>query len=254
MRKTVLFMVLVQALWWAACGTSDERKPPGGDSGGGGAEAQVQGNWYLALTSTSISGSQGEVNLFIRQTGKTLSAAGVHAYNFNGSWCLQGGGEMTGTVNGNNVTLTIQIGTELQLKLTGTLSNGALAGTYSTIGSCGNGDAGNFTAQLSPSITSSLWAGTVLFPGGSADFTANISESSTGVLMGSLTFSNSTCVTTLDVAGSHWGRLVALTDTKGMVIDMWGSIDASGTTISGYQLLGGSTSVCGFDTYTLSRP
>ena len=159
---------------------------------------------------------------------------------------------MTGSVDGNNFTLIIQVGTELTLKLMGMLSNGALTGTYTAMGSCGNGDAGNFTAQVSPSITSSSWAGTASFPGGSAEFTANLSESSTGLVTGSITFSNSTCVTALDVTGSHWGRLVGITDTNGMVIDMWGAVDASSKTISGYQLLGGS--VCGFDDYTMSRP
>jgi len=159
---------------------------------------------------------------------------------------------MTGTVEENKVALTIRIGSELQLKLTGTLSNGALTGTYTTIGSCGNGDAGNFTGQISTPVTSTLWAGTALFPGGSADFTAALSEDSAGMVTGSLAFSNSTCVTTLNITGSHWGRLVTMTDTNGMVIDMWGSVDANSKTISGYQLLGGG--VCGFDTYDMSRP
>jgi hypothetical protein len=159
---------------------------------------------------------------------------------------------MAGTVNGNNVTLTIQVGNELKLNLTGILSNGVLTGTYTTIGSCGNGDAGNFSAQLSPSITSSLWAGTASFAGGSADFTANLSESPTGEVTGSITFSNSPCVTTVNVAGGHIGSLVSMTDTNGIVLDMWGSVDVSGKTISAYQLLEGS--ICEFETYTMSRP
>lgn len=242
MRKLVLLMVcLMQPLWFVGCG--DEAPP-----------AQVQGNWYATLTSTSISGSQGEVNLFIRQTGNTLYASPVGVYNFGGSWCLQGGGDiMTGTVNGNKVDLTIQVGAGLGLKLRGTLSNGVLTGTYTTIGSCGNGDAGIFSTVLSPPVTSSSWVGTTSFPGGSADFTANLSESSMGKVTGSITFSNSPCVTTVDVVGDHWGRLVTMTDTNGTAIDMWGSIDTSGTTISGYQLLQGS-SICGFDGYTMSRP
>lgn len=256
MKKLASYTVLALPLLFFGCGGAENppRNPPGNPPGGGSAAAQVQGNWFVELTSTAIAGSQGEINLFIRQTGGTLSTPGLHAYNYSGSWCLQGGGEMTGTVNGNNVALTIRIGTELQLKLNGTLSNGSLSGTYTTVGSCGNGDAGNFIAQLSPSVTSSVWAGTALFPGGSADFTANLTENSSGLITGSIAFTNSTCVTTLDVAGSHWGRLVTLTDRSGMVMDMWGAVDANSTTISGYQLLGGDTGTCGFDTYTMSRP
>ena len=245
MRERVLFMVLVLPVWLAACDGAPN------SPGGGDVSAQVQGNWFVDLTSTSSSASQGEVNLSIRQTGKTLSAAALHAYHYSGSWCLQGGGRMTGSVNGNNVTLNIQVGTALTLKLTGTLSNGVLSGTYAALGSCGNGDAGNFAAEVSPAITSSSWAGTASFPGGSADFTANLSENASGQLSGSITFANSTCVAAVTITGTHWGRLVSITDTNGMVIDMWGAVDASTKTISGYQILGGS--VCGFADYTMSR-
>jgi hypothetical protein len=43
-----------------------------------------------------------------------------------------------------------------------------------------------------------------------------------------------------------------MTDTNGIVLDMWGSVDVSGKTISAYQLLEGS--ICEFETYTMSRP
>jgi hypothetical protein len=252
MRRLSILVCAGLLLWFTGCGGGEKSVPekPPDDGGGGPLPAQVQGNWYVSLTSNSA--SPGEINLFIRQTGKSLSAPGLHAYS--GSWCVQGGGQMTGSVNENNVSLTIQIGTELQLKLTGTISNGALTGTYTTSGACGNDDAGTFSAMLSPPLTGSSWVGTALFPGGSADFTANLTESSTGLITGSIAFTNSTCVTTLDVSGSHWGRLVAMTDSHGMVMDLWGSVDENSTTISGYQLLGGDTSICGFDTFTMTKP
>jgi len=83
MKELALLGWLAPLLLWAGCG-GGAASPPGD----GGNAAQVQGNWYLALTSTSIPGSQGEANLFIKQTGKTISAPSLHAY---GAWCLQGG-------------------------------------------------------------------------------------------------------------------------------------------------------------------
>ena len=258
MRTLVLLVCLGQCVWFAGCGSSEQSSsatPPGAGGGGGGgvAGAQVQGNWYITLSSTSIPHGTGEVNLFINQSGKNLSASAAQAVDFTGSWCDQGGGFMTGTLTGNSLTFAFHTPTGFQLTFTGALANGVLTGTYSTTGSCGREDAGSFMGQVSPSITGNSWTGTATFLHGSADFTADLTEGATGLVTGSISFpSGSPCGTTMNVNGGHKGRVIYLVDNQGLKMDLVAVLDQPGKTISGE---GGimSPSVCDLQGLTMSK-
>jgi hypothetical protein len=140
-------------------GRPSENPPPTQGSGG-----PLQGNWSATVASTVFPGSQTAVDIFMQQTGTSITSQKLFFGGGNGP-CADIG-TVLGTVNGNDVTFTIQeVGLPDKVIVTATLSNGLLTGTYITSGPCTNGDAGNFSALLIPSVTSSSWSGETVSSG-----------------------------------------------------------------------------------------
>jgi hypothetical protein len=173
--------------------------------------ALTPGNWSM----TAASGAAGTFyiggNLAQSGTSLTGSMYFVSSNCFSPSQTVT----FTGTVKGNNVTLTSDsVGGEV-VSISATGTNGsALTGTYSIAGGIGcDGHTGNLTANPVPSI-SGTWGGTILSAGGVSQggtnaalaiaFTqaATASTDGTFVLTGNGTFINSTCSNTATVTSA----------------------------------------------------
>ena len=159
--------------------------------------ALTQGNWSMTATP-----SGGAATFYI---GGNLTQSGTSVvgtmYVVN-SLCYSPSQTVafTGTVKGNNVTLTsASVGGEV-ISLIAAGTAGSLTGTYSIAGgtSC-NGDSGTLTANPVPSI-SATWSGPITGSGGSnvtlaIAFTQAAAASADGTfaLTGNVTFTNSSC-------------------------------------------------------------
>jgi hypothetical protein len=159
--------------------------------------ALTQGNW--SMTATPSGGGTFYIGGNLTQSGTNLAGTMYVA----SSLCYSPSQTVafTGTVKGNNVTLTsASVGGEvITVKASGTTGS-ALTGTYSIAGgtTC-NGDSGSLTATPVPSI-SATWSGPITGSGGSnvtlaIAFTqaATASADGTFALTGNLTFTNSSC-------------------------------------------------------------
>jgi hypothetical protein len=183
-------------------------------SGCGGASNNLTlpaGNWSM----TAAGGSLGTFYIGgnLGQSGTSLAGS----MYFVGSSCFSPSQTVTftGTVKGNNVTLTSDsVGGEVVSITASGTSGSALTGTYSiTGGTTCNADSGTLTANPVPSITGT-WGGPVLSTGGVSQggpnaalaiaFTQAATASSDGTfaLTGSGTFTNSTCSNTATVASA----------------------------------------------------
>jgi len=216
-------------------------------------DAQLQGNWTATATSAVFTDEHLQVDLFIKQTGKTISANNLLFGGSSGGLCANTG-TMTGTVGGDTVTMTIHYeGSSDTATVTGTLaSSGVLTGVYTTTGSCTNGDRGNLSAQWVPAVTSSSWSGTAVSGSVSTNFTANLNEDNNGKVLGTIAFSDSPCLSTVTLTdGLHVGSLMAVTD--GVNLGAAGIVNTSAKHVDGsYQ----SGSACGNEMgdFTMSRP
>ena len=207
----------------------------------------MQGNWTATLSSAVL--GESAVDIFIKQTGKTLSSDRLY---FGNTACSLTG-TMSGTVDGITVRLTLQEdGIPDKVMVASALSNGVLTGNYWTSGSCTNGDGGAFSARPIPAVTSSSWSGTTMSGSMNTNFIATFNEASSTVdLTGSITFPSSPCLGTVDVTGLHVGSLIVVMDK--VTLRAAGSISTNGKTIQGDYETG---DVCGNEigTFTLSRP
>jgi hypothetical protein len=99
------------------------------------------------MPSTTISGN-------IAQSGTSLAGA-MHV---QGSNCFDptASSALTGTVTGNNVSLTLTSVDGQVTTLSGSVATNSLTGTYAIVGGCADGDQGNVNAMQVPSMTGSL--------------------------------------------------------------------------------------------------
>jgi len=155
------------------------------------------GNWSLTATSSGADGVfyiGGNVN----QSGTALTA---NLY-VTGSLCFDPSATtaFTGSVSGNNVTLTSAIVNSQVIAITATGTSGsALTGTYTITGGCADGDSGTIGAAVAPSLTGT-WNGPVIGSGGSnvtlsmvLTQAAQASSDGTFALSGGVTYTGSSC-------------------------------------------------------------
>jgi hypothetical protein len=214
-------LVGVLALALTGCGSSSSNNL-----------ALTPGNWSVTATSTSAgvivhnnvhrdveSGNIFYIGGNLAQTGSSVAGT-MYAV---GS-CIDSSQAITftGTVEGNNVTLTSASagGQVVTLKATGTASTAgaavsALTGTYTVTGGCDDGDSGTATANAVPSI-SGTWSGPIQdsFDDPNAVLSVALTQASTAssdgtfALTGTVTYTNSSCsasgtITSGSIAGSY---------------------------------------------------
>jgi hypothetical protein len=228
--------------------------------GGPTPNAQLNGSWHATLTSTP-SGTSSPLEMFIIQTGATLSSDRVGI----GLTCSSVG-TMSGTVSGKKVNLTITGNNGDTVSISGTMSSdNSLSGSYTTKTSpgCGvNDDTGSLSATLIPSVQSASWTGSTQstrYPPGNTMFTANLTEDSSGNITGVLTFtgssgSSASCpsLATGPVTGLQTGDQMSLSDNQADGLVLGGTIDGVAKNISGAYII----SICAGDdgTLTMTRP
>jgi hypothetical protein len=165
---SVLAAVFTMAL--AGCGASDN-------------VALTQGNWSVAATSSGDAISHNAQNhnaqthngLFLANSSATFYIGGNLTQNGGhltgtmyvvGSECFNSAGvAVTGTVSGNNITLTTDSPSLAGQVITVTAtaaSTSSLTGTYSVTGGCDDGDSGMVTGSVVAPITAT-WAGSLNF-------------------------------------------------------------------------------------------
>lgn len=232
------FLTLLACTFLVACG-SDTSTP-----------ANLSGSWHATVT--SMASGPSVADMFIRQNGTSISSPLVVLGN---TTCAPNG-TMSGTVHGSAVSLTI-IESDFPadvITMSGSLTNGVVSGSYTTMGSCTNGDRGTFSAALIPAVASSAWTGSTNSGSGGAatTFTGSLSEDSTGALSGMLVFTGSPCLSSVNVSGSQVGDLIGLSDGN-LLIDMFGMTNPNGKSIAGNYSLGAA---CSLDsgTFTMGRP
>jgi hypothetical protein len=156
------------------------------------------GNWTLTATSSGINGTfyiGGNINQSGTSLSGTLYISNTLCYDPTAAVAF------TGSVSGNNVTLTSASVNSQVITITATGTSGsALSGTYTLAGgSCASGDTGTIAAVVVPSLTGT-WNGSVTGSGGSnvtlslaLTQAAQASSDGTFALTGTATYTGSTC-------------------------------------------------------------
>jgi hypothetical protein len=197
--------------------------------------AKIAGAWHITIPI--------QIDTYIVQEGASYSAQNVSAF---GS-CIDGG-TMTGSARGDIVTLTfVSRSTPADsLSLTGTHHDDVIVGgDVVTTGSCGA--LAGFSAQRIGSVSSSSWSGSL---DGTTEVTvkSQLAVDSLGNTSGTLTFSGSSCLTTVDVTGWQLGNELILTDGNASPFIWEGIVNASGRGVAGTY-----SGSCGSGTFTMAR-
>ena len=234
---TLFVSLLAVVLIFSACGTSPSKLSE--NSG------PLSGNWQFQITTDNsfISVNQNCapattpptpslcVEGFLLQKGGSVS--GQLAYSITlpsqpGTFCNSGSASVTGTVNGQNVTLTALAAKET-FTLTGTLSpdGSTMTGTYTSDGQgCGNPQSGTtatWTAILVPSLSGAVQGRFHSSQNSSVQSLINQDYPVTGFLTqganigassatvtGTLNFQNYPCLSNASVSGEISGNVVLL--------------------------------------------
>jgi hypothetical protein len=175
-------------------------------------EALTQGNWSMAATS---GGSAGAFNIGGNLTQSGTSLTGnmyVVGTCINPSQSVA----FTGTVSGNNVTLSSSGGSGQTITVNATGTASSLTGSYSVNGGCDDGDSGTVVATPVASVTGT-WNAPIVNDGNSdpnVTLSMNLTEATTPsangsfALTGTLTYTGSTCevsgtITNASIAGPY---------------------------------------------------
>jgi hypothetical protein len=238
----ILFCTLLMG-----CGGSGHGSPP-----------NLHGNWHAILTSTA-SGQQCTLDLFILQNGATLSSPRILV-----APCGSDEGTMSGSITGNavNITITARDPSPMGITITGTVSGDSLSGSY-TMSLFGNDDVGTISATLIPSVQGTSWTGSTHStqnPPGDTTFGLKLAEDSLGSISGMLTFtgssgSSSSCPElggTISVGGQQTGNQVSLFDNKSFGLDILGSTDSAAKNFNGSYSC--ASAPVDFGDFTMSRP
>ena len=226
-----LFRVLIVAMLSAALIVSTAC---GGGSSTSASQSQpLTGNWqFTQFTSPSDNSfSGGLVSGFLQQNKGSVTGQFVYTISVPGTPPVpcDGSANVTGTVNGQNVTLTATAGPQT-ITLTGTLSGDGkgMTGTYTTVAtsSCGTAQSGSnlsWSASLIPTLTGAA-KGNMHSTGPSGvsavidqDFqvTGSLTQgpnigASSATISGTLNFEGYPCLSTASVAGTISGTSVIL--------------------------------------------
>jgi hypothetical protein len=137
-RKTMKPMALIVALFVAVCATSA--------CGGGGdgspapvSPANVTGNWSGSWLSTTT-GRSGNLTFDLTQTGLDISGT----FSRSGSACFTSG-DISGSINGENVTLSALFTGSLRVDFEGTVVESQMDGSYQVSGGACADDSGTWT-------------------------------------------------------------------------------------------------------------
>jgi hypothetical protein len=226
-----------------------------GTSGGTTQNAVISGPYSAVATSSktnAITNVYANLNMqgssSFSASQNTLVCPGNLAVNCTGDDPPTVAYTLTGTVNGNNVQITLQFnnaGGPDTVTLTGTVDGTTLSGSYTD----SQGDTGTWTATLSGSV-----AGTY---NGSVNSTPNpqlnppsisalITEGQNSFLTGSATVTNSLCYVSLDFSqGMAIGGAFALTDTTHDVFIL--GVPSGSNTFNVYYQVGSSATACAGD-------
>lgn len=166
--------------------------------------ALTQGNW--SVTATPSSGPAFYIGGNLTQSGSSVTGS-MYVANSN---CFDFSTMIpfTGTVSGQNVTLTSPSVSGQVIVVTATGTAGSLAGTYTVTGGCDGGDSGSATAAAVSSI-GGTWNGTIVDSNDDPHVTVamNLVEASTPsadgtfALTGTLTYTGSTCSVSGNITG-----------------------------------------------------
>lgn len=256
----------------------------GGGSSPSPSESQpLTGNWQFTQFATPLdnSFSGGMVSGFLQQNKGAVTGQFVYAITMPGTPPIlcDGSANVTGTVNGQSVTLTATAGSQT-ITLNGTLSadGKTMTGTYATIAtsSCGTAQSGSnlsWSASLIPSLTGSAKGNlhstgpTGISPLIDQDFqvTGSLTQgsnigASSATVSGTLNFEGYPCLSTASVVGTISGtsailQLVAINgstvgaigapaSTSGSPAPVTFNSSSGGNVLQGANGYGVSTNVC----------
>lgn len=221
------FALLAAASFLTACGQASD--PYYRDA------AKIPGAWHITAPVS--------MDTYIIVDGANYSAQNVSA---PGS-CVDGG-TMTGSAHGDIVTFTFvsRITPADTMTVTGTHSKDIIyGGDVSATGACEGG--ATFSAQHIDSVASDSWSGSI---DGTTDVTvkSKLAVDSLGNTTGTLTFSGSACLTTVDVTGWQLGNELILAKGSPVTFYWQGIVNSRGRSVAGTY--GGS---CGTGTFTMTR-
>ncbi|HEV2102187.1 MAG TPA: hypothetical protein VGR58_05355 [Candidatus Acidoferrum sp.] len=255
MRKILLFCAFF------AAGCSGVKNA--GSSGGTTQNANISGP-YSAVATSSRNGATTNVyaNLSMQSSSSfsasqnTLVCPGNLAVNCTGDNPPLVAYTMTGTVNGNNVQITLQFNNASgpdTVTLTGAVSGTTLSGSYTD----SQGDAGTWLATLAGSVSGSYSGSINSTPNPqpiSPSISALITEGQNFALTGSASVTNSLCFVSLDFSqGTAIGGAFTLTDTTKDVFIL--GVPTGSNNFNVYYQVGSSATACAGDfgtgTFTL---
>jgi hypothetical protein len=199
---------------------------------------EVSGAWEFAANSTTTSGSTTLIEADLAANGAQTSASGASqvqtATYLNSLWYVNGSctspspgqNSISGSVSGSSISLTFNEGGNT-FAGQGTLSGTTISGTYSGTNS-GCSDSGTFTATQVPSLAGTF-SGTLVFPNGSDQVTATLTEGSNYALTFQTTLSG-TDNGDYTFTGSAVGNVAFVSGSiNGSSFHLFGYFDASGT-------------------------
>lgn len=267
--KSILWMlsavVLVCGCGGGATPSSPAGTPLGGNGGAG--SGDLTGNWEFQTTSMvgmpalTIAGN-------ITQSGNSL-AAQMHV---SGSNCFDQQSTMvlTGTVSGDNASLSSVSVSGQVMMLNGTVNQHAITGSYSIKGGCADGDKGDFTAVNIPALANTLSGTFTNSQGGTFKMTANVAQNGTPNADGSygiagtatfsglgLCFSSGTPSAGTSISGSYiLGTSLSLViEANNGTVAFVGNLNKDRSEIDGhYDVSGGSCDQSGTATLAPSSP
>ena len=141
--KGRLVLVLAGLAVLAGCGGSSKQASTGA----------LAGNWQFTLQKSTNPRTATLLSGFLQQTAKTVTGAVELTPPLSSTPTCGGAFQVTGTNDGQNVTLTVNEG-GATVSLTGTSSASAMGGTYSLVAAgCGKDESGTWTATLVQPVT-----------------------------------------------------------------------------------------------------
>ena len=229
----------------------------GGKSNSANTGATLSGNWQMVLTQTQPPPGTPEGQTesgFLTQSGTSLGGSILQS----GSTPCVGLGTASGTVNGSNVTISVdQIGQTVSLNGTIGSYGATITGNYAILAAgCGSSTVGTFSAtQIKPlsgnfqaTFTSGEFSGSVYTFTGSLTQGQN-SGASYGTLSGTMTSTNAPCSDSLSISGQVRGTSVVLNflASDGSAQGQYqGTTSTDGTTLTGtYDFLAQSNGCYG---------
>ncbi len=142
--KGLAAVVLASLVVLAGCSGSSTAPPIVGG---------LAGNWQFALQKTTTPRTTTLLSGFLQQTGKAVTGAVELTPPLASAPPCGGSFQVTGTNDGQNVTLTVNEG-GATVSLTGTGGASTMGGTYSLVASgCGKDESGTWTATLVKPLT-----------------------------------------------------------------------------------------------------